>query len=292
MIRFPKEDQTELYRLQAETGILIAKNNQLKEELEAMKGAEPKLHGVWNPSQAFWHMGRKANDPSMQIGGWISLSTSNTDEPLQLLAAYIGERRADIFMPVSVNPNVVQDTMVMLFFTPPLAENLKEPFRATIVVEDHKNRKYELPRQTFRPTPPAAPFPIPTPAKPAPELHIAWRGVSGWCWTQYQGERVIRISGDGPIQLDNVAEKVIMTGVRIEGAEFVGVFDNFIIEPGEVTFRGMNLDSRGIHPKGKEAITVKLVFIDLRGKEYPTKEATFQPIDAPESYNGIPWAKV
>ena len=97
-----------------------------------MKAKEPILHGVWNPSQAFWHMGRKANDPSMQIGGWITLSTSNTDETLHLLAAYIGERRADIFMPVSVKPGAVEDQMVMLFFTPPLTENPNEPFTATI----------------------------------------------------------------------------------------------------------------------------------------------------------------
>ena len=98
--------------------------------------------------------------------------------------------------------------------------------------------------------------------------------------------------GDGPIQLDNVSEKVIMTGVRLDGAEFVGVFDNFAIEPGAVIFRGMNLDFRGIHPEGPGAIRVKLVFIDLRGNEYPTKEATFQPIVDPERYNGIPWSKV
>jgi hypothetical protein len=261
-------------------------------EIAALTKPQPKLHGVWNPVQTLWHMGTKAGKPAMQIVGWINLSTSDTNEILYLLAAYIEERRADIFMDLKVEPQVLQDCQVVCFFEPPLETDPSVPFTATIVVEDHKNRKYELPRQTFRPTTPAAPFPIPIPAKPAPELHIAWRGKSGWCWTQYQGERVVRISGDGPIQLDNATEKVIMTGARIEGAEFVGVFDNFEIEPGTVIFRGMNLDFKGIHPKGKEPLTVKLIFIDLRGNEYPTKEATFQPIDAPERYNGIPWAKV
>lgn len=162
MIRYLKENHTELYRWQTMAEMLKQENSELKKELEAVKATEPKLHGVWNPSQAFWHMGRKANDPSMQIGGWITLSTSNTDETLHLLAAYIEERRADIFMPVSVEPRTAKDEMVMLFFTPPLAENPNEPFTATIVVEDQKNRKHPLPNFTFRATgktPPITPNP-------------------------------------------------------------------------------------------------------------------------------------
>lgn len=268
------------------------KEREHEAEIEALKKPVPKLHAVWNQVQTFWHMGSSAGKPAMQIVGWIKLNSSDTDEILYLLTAYINDRRAYIFMDVKVEPEVLQDCQVVCFFEPPLETDPNVPFTATIVVEDHKNRRYELPRQTFRPTPPRTPFPIQTSTKAAPELHIAWRGISGWCWTQYQDERVVRLSGDGPIQLDNISERVMMIGVRIEGAEFVGAFDNFNLEPGQPVFRGMNLDFRGIHPKGKEPLTVKLVFIDLRGNEYPTKEATFQPVDVPERYNGIPWAKV
>lgn len=261
-------------------------------EIEALEKPQPKLHAVWNQAQTLWHMGSKAGKPAMQIAGWIKLSSSDTDEILYLLAAYVNDHRADIFMDVKVEPGVLQDCQLVCFFEPPLETDPNVPFTATIAIEDHKNRKYELPRQTFRPTPPATQFPIPTPAKPAPELHIAWRGVSGWCWTKYQDERVVRISGDGPIQLDNVPEKVIMTGVRVEGAEFVGVFDNFEIEPGKVISRGMNMDFRGIHSKGKEPLTVRLVFIDLRGNEYPTKEATFKALESPEQFGGIAWTRL
>jgi hypothetical protein len=39
------------------------------------------------------------------------------------------------------------------FFVPPLEKDPERPFTATIVVEDHQNRRYELPRTTFRATP-------------------------------------------------------------------------------------------------------------------------------------------
>jgi hypothetical protein len=43
----------------------------------------------------------------MQIGGWIDLTSSNTDEVIYLLAAYVDGRRSDIFMDVAVKPNIV-----------------------------------------------------------------------------------------------------------------------------------------------------------------------------------------
>lgn len=101
--------------------------------------------------------------PAMQIAGWIKLSSSDTDEILYLLSAFINDRRADIFMDVTVEPGELQDCSVMCFFEPPFETDPNMPFTATIVVEDHKNRRYELPRQTFRATPPASSFPIPTP---------------------------------------------------------------------------------------------------------------------------------
>jgi hypothetical protein len=129
----------------------------------------------------------------------------------------------------------------------------------------------------------------PVPGKLTPKLHVSWRGLSGWCWAQHDGERVFRISGDGPILLEDTQEKAIITGVLIEGAEFVGVFDNFELSPGKPTFRGMNLDFKGINPVDKEPVTVKLTFVDLRGNKYPTNETTFKPLSLPNQSGGLPW---
>ena len=64
------------------------------------------------------------------------------------------------------------------------------------------------------------------------------------------------------------------------------------LEPGQRTYRGMNLDFKGIETKGKEPVTVKLTFVDFKGNLYPTKEATFKALPNPEQYNGIPWSKL
>jgi hypothetical protein len=62
-------------------------------EIEAIKSKEPKLHGVWNVSQSFWHLGRQGDAPMMQIGSWIDLTSSNTKDVVYLLAAYIEDQR-------------------------------------------------------------------------------------------------------------------------------------------------------------------------------------------------------
>jgi hypothetical protein len=236
-------------------------------------------------------MGRQGEAPMMQIGGWIDLTSSNTEDVLYLLAAYIGGQRSQIFVDVEVKPTFVNRSMVMLYMVPPLEMDTTKAYDATIVVEDQYNRKFTLPPQQFRATPGQTPFPAPGPAKPAPKLHISWRGFSGWCWVQHGGERVLRISGDGPILLENVQDKALITGVLIEGAEFVGAFHNFELTPGEPTFRGMNLDFKGISPEGKEPVKVNLTFVDLRGNKYPTTEATFKPLPSPEQYGGLPWPR-
>jgi hypothetical protein len=107
-------------------------------------------------------------------------------------------------------------------------------------------------------------MPVPT---VAPQLHLSWH-FSGWCWVIHNEEMVLRISGDGTFVLDNVREPVIFTGVRVEGGEYLGTFDNFELKPKEPQFRGSNVDFKGQSPKSKENITVKLVFLDLRGIEY------------------------
>lgn len=275
---------------QTVASVLRMHRDRLEEKLAEIERKEPKLHGVWNQAQAFWHMGRHGEEPMTQIGGWIDLTSSNTKDNLFLLAAYVDGRRSDTFIDVPVKPNIVNREVVMLFFHPPLGTFEGKPFEATIVVEDQFNRKYELSRQSFRATPGPTPPAInpPTPSTPKPVLHFPWR-VSGWCRIFHEGEEALRISGDGPLHLDGITEKVLFTGVRIEGAEVVGVFDNFEVYPDQTEFRGINIDFRGIPVEDKENLTVKLTFVDLRGNEYPLKGTTFRPIAEPERVGGMPW---
>lgn len=260
-------------------------------EIERLKAKEPGLHGVWSQSQTFWHLGSHGEAPAMQIGGWIDLTTRNTKDTMFLLAGYIGEHRSQIFMPVEVKPNLVNGCMVMLSMVPPLETDVTKSYDATIVVEDQYNRKFSLPAQRFRATPGKTPFPADVPGTPVPKLHISWRGNSGWCWVRHGDGQALRISGDGLILLENMEERVIVTGVLVEGAEFVGIFDNFALNPGEPTFRGMNLDFKGINPADREPIKVKLTLVDLRGKRYPADEITFKPLSAPLQHGGLPWRK-
>ena len=140
-------------------------------EMERRNAKELRLHGVWNQSQTFWHMGSHGEAPMMQIGGWIDLTSSNTKEMLFLLAAYIGEHRSQMFMDVEVKPNIVNRCQIMLFMVPPLETDATKPYDATIVVEDQYNRKFSLPLQRFRATPPGqTPFPTSIPGKPTPKL--------------------------------------------------------------------------------------------------------------------------
>jgi hypothetical protein len=59
----------------------IAKlNEEHAAQIEKLKAKDPRLHGVWNQLQAFWHMGRHGEALAMQIGGWIDLTSSNTED--------------------------------------------------------------------------------------------------------------------------------------------------------------------------------------------------------------------
>lgn len=265
----------------------IAKLNQAHAaDIEKLKAKEPSLHGVWNNTQTFWHLERKGQEPMMQIGGWIDLTSSNTDEVIYLLAAYIEGQRSDIFMGVPVKPNIVNREQVMLFMVPPLETDANKPFTATIVVEDQYNRKHELPAQTFRATQgqPSPPAPPPNVEKPNPVLHTSWRGNSVWGWASpnFVEDRIYMIRGDVTLLMDNIAEPVIITGVEIEGAESMGSFDNFQLTPNRPETRGMRIYFRGKAPKGTEDYSVQLVFKDLRGNRYTTAEHKFKPLPIPE----------
>jgi membrane protein implicated in regulation of membrane protease activity len=253
-------------------------------ELETLRAKEPRLHGVWNNSQTFWHLGRKGQEPMMQIGGWIDLTSANTEEILYLLAAYINGQRSDIFMDVAVKPHMVNRAQVVLYMVPPLETETTKPFTATIVVEDQFNRKHELPTQTFRATPGPSPVPPPKVEKPGPVLHTSWRGDSVWGWASAfpQEDPIYMVRGEVTLLLDNVAEPVIITGVEIEGAEAKGNFENFQLTPGQSETRGLLLYFRGKAPAGNDDYTLQLIFKDLRGNRYPTVEHRFQPLPIPE----------
>jgi hypothetical protein len=221
----------------------------------------------------------------MQIGGWIDLTSSNTDEVIYLLAAYIDGQRSEIFIGVAVKPNIVNRDQVMLFMVPPLETDATKPFTATVAVEDQYNRKYELPVHTFRATLGQPPPPLPPDAeKASPILHASWRGDSAWGWATPLPEEdpIYMVRGDVTLLMDNTAEPVIITGVEIEDAESVGNFDNFQLNPNQPETRGMRVYFRGKAPKGTDDYTVRLVFKDLRGNRYPTVEHRFKPLPIPE----------
>ncbi|MGD0682304.1 MAG: hypothetical protein ABR990_09650, partial [Terracidiphilus sp.] len=86
------------------------------------------------------------------------------------------------------------------------------------------------------------------------------------------------VRGDVTLLMDNIKEPVIITGVRIEGAESLGKFDNFKLDPNQPETRGMRLYFRGKAPEGNDYNTVQLIFKDLRGNSYPTMQLRFNPL--------------
>lgn len=253
-------------------------------EIEKLKAREPKLHGVWNQSQATWHMGRWGEAPAMQVAGWIDLTSSDTKETIHLLAAYIDDTRAQTFTGARVNPNAVNRVMLLCHMVPPLTTDITRPFTATIVVEDQFNRKYQLPTQEFRATPGLAPVSPSSLEDPAPVLHASWRGDSAWGWGSSHPEEdpIYLVRGDVTLLMDNIKEPAIITGVEIEGAESLGNFENFKLEPNQPETRGMRLYFRGKAPEGNDYYTVQLIFKDLRANRYPTALHRFNPLPIPE----------
>lgn len=140
------------HRLQAEKLRLETEKERLEQQVVELTRAGPRIHGVWKSSQTFWHLGRRGMEEVMQIGGRIHLTSSNTDQVLHLLAAYIDGKRLDFSEPVSVRPDLIEDEQVVLYISPPLESDVTRPFTATIVLEDHENRMHTLPTHTFQPS--------------------------------------------------------------------------------------------------------------------------------------------
>ena len=253
-------------------------------EVETLNLKRPRLHGVWNTNQTLWALGRKGPEPMMQIVGWIDLTSSNTEEVLYLLAAYIDGQRSDIFMDVAVKPHTVNRAQIALYMVPPLETDTAKPFTAAIVVEDQFNRKHALPTQAFRGTPNQPPLPLPTVEKSAPVLHTSWCRDATWGWasTHPEEDPIYLVRGDVTMVIDNLAMPVIITGIEIAGAEPIGTFDNFQLDPGQPQTRGMRLYFRGKAPAGNDYYTVRFIFKDLRGNRYTTVEHRFHPLPIPD----------
>lgn len=147
--------------LEADNEDLQAQKLRLERQVEELAESGPRLHGIWSNSQTFWHICRKGTEPVMQIGGRIHLSSSNIDEVLHLLAAYIEGQRLDLSMTVSVRPDLIEDELLVMYVSPPLESDSRRPFTATITLEDHQNRLHMLPRHTFQPTEQTPPWATP-----------------------------------------------------------------------------------------------------------------------------------
>lgn len=253
-------------------------------EIDRLKSNEPRLHAVWRENQTFWGDGRKGEEPLMQIGGWIDLTSSNTEEVLFLLAAYIEGQRSDIFMEVAVKPHMVNREQVVLYMIPPLATDATKPFSATIVVEDQYNRRHVLPTHSFRGIGKQRPVPAAAAEKAGPVLLTSWRGDSAWGWASAHPDMdpIYVIRGELTMVVDNVDAPVTITGVEIEDAQTIGTFENFKLDPGQPQTRAMRLHFRGKAPKGNDYYTIQLTFKDLRGNRYPTVEHRFHPLPIPE----------
>jgi hypothetical protein len=142
----------------AELTELQREKDRLEQQIAELTSTGPRLHGVWNNSQTFWHVGRKDTQRVMRIGGRINLASSNTGEVLHLLAGYIEGQRMDLVEPISIRPDVIEDEQVVLCVSPPIDADEKCSFTASIVLEDHQNRFHTLPKHSFRPTEQAPPW--------------------------------------------------------------------------------------------------------------------------------------
>jgi len=142
----------------AELTALQGEKARLERQIVELTSNGPRLHGVWNNSQTFWHIGSKDTQRIMRIGGRINLASSNTDEVLHVLAGYIEGRRMDLVEPISVRPDLIEDEQVVLCMSPPIDADQTCSFTASIVLEDHQNRFHTLPIHSFRPTEQAPPW--------------------------------------------------------------------------------------------------------------------------------------
>lgn len=113
----------------------------------------------------------------------------------------------------------------------------------------------------------------------APIVHTAWDGKTRWRWSYLVSQRVLRITGTATMLLDNTRESPLITGVRIEGAQFFGEFSSFRLIPGQEVYKTFHLDFTGMTAGAGIPLTVKFLFVNIKGELFPTNEMTFQPVD-------------
>jgi hypothetical protein len=154
-------------------------------------------------------------------------------------------------------------------------------------VEDQFNRKHHLPSHEFRATPGPKPPPTAKIERQTPILHASWSGNSDWGWATARPKEdpIYMLRGEIMLLMDGIDQPVTITGVEIEGAEFMGKFDNFELGPDRPETRPMKLYFRGEAPKGIDDYDVRLVFKDLRGHRYPIVQHRFKPLPIPERVN-------
>jgi hypothetical protein len=121
---------------------------------------------------------------------------------------------------------------------------------------------------------------------PKPTLYASWRGDSEWGWASPDFVdaplKTYMIRGDVTLLMDHISEPKYITGVEIDGAESVGTFVNFKLNPSQPEIRGMQVYFRGPAPQGNEYFSLQLVFKDVKGNRYPTAVHRFSPLPIPE----------
>jgi hypothetical protein len=120
-----------------------------KAEIRALKDDSPKIHVAWNKAQSIWGLGQVGTEPCIQIGGWAHISVSNSNEDILITDAYVEGTESRGMIPVKLHPKLVRYTQLMTFVAPVIAK-AGQPFKAKLILVDHRNRKYALDEHTFR----------------------------------------------------------------------------------------------------------------------------------------------
>jgi hypothetical protein len=122
----------------------------IKKEKEVVKPIVPQLHVAWDVTTTIWWVGSVNREPAMQILGWAYFSQSDATETIILNRAWIGGTEAQIpLLDLRVPARGVVRKQLMTCVTP-VTGRQGEPLTVNVIIEDHKNRRYELDEHTFR----------------------------------------------------------------------------------------------------------------------------------------------
>jgi hypothetical protein len=121
----------------------------LIEREQAAKRIVPQLHVAWDSSTTIWTVGSIGAEPAMQIMGWAYFSQSDASESIILNRAWIEGTEARIaLLDLRVPARGVARRSLMTFVTP-VTGRQGEPLTVRLIIEDHKNRRYQLDEHTF-----------------------------------------------------------------------------------------------------------------------------------------------